>query len=783
MKKLFLFSALIGFSAYSAEIVDVQALASDGFGGEVGSVLSRCQVKVGDAYDPLVVTRDVAALTATGEFEEVKADAQSSAEGVAVVFVVRRKPRYNAPLVVEGCEFFDAAKISKEAELKDGYFYGDGELAEAASRVMAAYRKKGFNEVKVTPVVRQLEGSIDCAITFVVKEGVRGEIGDYRFEGVVGVEVSELRAAIGDFPWWNPIGWFQDRPTTAEQLAQSVDRIAEVYRNQGFLDVKVAPARREPNADGLTYDWVFSVKEGMRYEIGKSTIEGLTKYPVEAVVKKSDLPAEGAIAGEATLNEAAHRVQVVVGSGNLGLADTRVAVVRIPSETASNRLDIVYRVVEGVPVVVDDVVIRGNDYTKDKVIRREIALGPGDLMLADRAERSQRKLERLDYFSRVRYSLEPSGRGKDGEGREYRNLVYEVEEKNTGAFMFGVGASSVDSIYVSAEVSQSNFDLFAPDKWFRGGGQKGRAYVQWGPRIQTMELSVTEPHLFDRYLELTVEGYRRGRWYDEYDLYRTGADASLSYPVKFWPTWEPFGRFGFRLSSEFISFDDVDNAYYTYKGKRSQYFREQEREYGDAMEAVLRVFWNHDNRNDFRIPTTGSRTQVFGDLGCGDNSFWRLGVNHRHYFNTWKRYNHVFMVGLRAETIDAISDEVPIYNRMFLGGPRSIRGVKYRNVSPLIRRDGHNDYAPIGGQTLFCVNLEYTIPIVKMLRLAVFSDLGSIGEDAFDFDFGDNFAWTGGVGIRLDLPMFPIRLDFAAPFVKGDDAESEVFSFTIGYDF
>ena len=142
------------------------------------------------------------------------------------------------------------------------------------------------------------------------------------------------------------------------------------------------------------------------------------------------------------------------------------------------------------------------------------------------------------------------------------------------------------------------------------------------------------------------------------------------------------------------------------------------------------------------------------------------------------------MIALRAETVDAFSDDLPIYNRMFLGGPKSIRGIEYRNVSPMARRvDGYDDWAPWGGQTLFCMNFEYTIPIVKMLRFAVFSDVGSVSTDVWDLDFSDTFAWTVGCGFRLDIPMFPIRLDFATPIEKPEHAEEEVFSFTVGYDF
>ena len=794
-------AALVGLSAWAADVTDVKVRALDGFGGDTSSVASRCQTQVGKTYDPVTVTRDVTTLKDSGEFEEINADVQRSAAGVEVTFFVKRKMRFAGPLTVEGNSGLSESKIAKEAGLQDGWLYGEAELAAAAEKVLLAYQKKHYSDAKVIYKTEAIGGN-DVNVTLVVTEGECQEVSGYAFAGAdhaveVSVwksmrpgydlepdtfDVAELHAAIDDLPWWNPLGWFSESPVTSDQLAQCCDKLAAVYRNHGYLDVKVEGPEKVPNGDGKV-DVVFKVTEGPQYKIGESSVKGLTRYSEDAVKDLSDLPAPGVVAAENTLNEAAHRIEVTVGSGDVGLADTHVSVKRIPQADAST-VNIVYQVSEGVPVVINEVKIRGNDYTQDKVIRREIALGPGDRMLADRAERSQKRLENLDYFSRVRHYLEPTDKGKDANGAEYRDLVYEVEEKNTGAFMVGVGASTVDSVFISAEVSQNNFDLFAPTKLFRGAGQKGRLYVAWGPRYQSAEVGFVEPHLFNRLLELSVDIYRRLRWYDEYDLIRTGAMASLTYPVKFWPTWESFGRLGIGLSGEYIEFDDVDDHYYAYGNKSGRLFKMEDREYGDAFEPVIHLFWVKDSRDNFRIPTSGHRTKLFADIApAGDNEYWRLGVNHRSYFDVWKRFDHVFMVGLRAETIDAFSDDVPIYNRMFLGGPRSIRGIRYRHVSPMASRvDGH-DYAPWGGQSLYCMNFEYTIPVVKMLRFALFSDLGSVGEDVFDLDFSDTFAWTGGVGIRLDIPMFPIRLDFAVPFKEPDHADKEAFSFLVGYDF
>ena len=802
MKNIVAFVALFGSVAFAADVVtEVKVKALDGFGGDTSSVATRCQTKAGKAYDPVLVMRDVTALRDSGEFEEISADEQRDAVGVAVTFYVKRKMRYAAPLVVQGNEEFSESKVADKAELKDGYLYGESDLAAAAAKVRLAYQKKHYPDAKVMFKTEAIGGN-DVRVTFVIEEGACQKVAGYVFDGAThavdvsywsefvpgfklepdAFDVAELHEAIEDLPWWNPVGWFSDSPVTKDQLAQCCDKVAAVYRNHGYLDVQVTGPERVPCGEEKV-NVVFKVVEGVQYKVGASSIRGLTRYPESAVKEKSALPEPGAIAGEQALADAAHRVEVTVGSGDSGLADTHVSVRHVPTQEA-NTVNIVYQVSEGVPVVINEIKIRGNDYTKDKVIRREIALGPGDRMLADRAERSQKRLENLEYFSRVRYYLEPTGKGKDANGAEYRDLVYEVEEKNTGSFMVGVGASTVDSVYISAEVNQNNFDLFAPSKLFRGAGQKGRVYVAWGPRYQSAEIGFVEPHLFNRLLELSVDLYRRLRWYDQYDLIRTGAMASLTYPVKFWPTWEAFGRLGVGLSGEYIEFDDTANGLYSYENRVGRLYQEEENQYGDAFEPVVHLFWLKDSRDNFRIPTKGHRTKVYGDVAPAcDNKYWRLGLNHRSYFTVWKRFSHVFMAGLRAETIDSFSDDVPIYNRMFLGGPRSIRGIRYRYVSPMAQRVGHSDYSPWGGQTLFCMNFEYTIPIVKMLRFAVFSDLGSVGEDVWDIDLSDTFAWTVGLGIRLDIPMFPIRLDFATPVKEPDHSEDEVFSFMVGYDF
>ena len=795
MKNAIVFAAalLSLLQLQAAKVTGVSARSSRAGDANVSDVTVRCEVKPGVEYDPAACARDVKVLRDTGEYEDIAVEAKHVDGGIEVVYVVTPKPRYHGPLNCKGNEYWGASKIAKFADLRDGYAYGEADFAAAANRIRDEYRKKEFPDVKVSPVVEPVPGSDGAvSVTMVIEEGKRCKIDEYLFEGNANVEAAALRETFGALPWWNPVSWFVDTPVTPQDLAEARDKIAEHYRNLGYLDVAVLPAERRSCGGGEKANVVFRIVEGNRYRVKSIAVKGVTKYPQSAVLACVKAVSAGSTAGEKALKDAAREIEIFCGSGKHPLAETRVSVKHIPVDGDPDSLDVLFDVEEGVPVTIDRVLIRGNDHTKDKVIRREISLSPGDPMIESKAEQSKRRLENLRYFDRVRFYLEKKQVAQNAKGdSEVRDLVYEVSEKNTGQFMVGVGASSVDSVYGTVELSESNFDVFRPWR-FRGGGQKGRMLLQAGPRYQTYEVSVTEPYLFDRMLEFTLDAYRRQRWYDDYDIIRNGSSATIAYPVKFWPTAKTMGRIGFRVAVEYIEFDDVsDENFYLEKGfagRRRGYgpvFKWQEEEYGDAFEIPFRIFWEDDTRDTFRFATRGHKVSVYGDLVGGDNNYWKVGFNFRKYYQVWKKYNHVIAFGVRGDTLDAFSDDVPIYNKLFLGGPRSIRGVEYRDIGPRVwsKEGKKGNYAPWGGQTSWCINAEYTVPVVKYVRIAGFTDLGAVGEDEFDFNT-DYFCWSVGLGIRLDIESFPIRLDFALPVVEpDDDVEKECFSFTVGYDF
>ena len=542
----------------------------------------------------------------------------------------------------------------------------------------------------------------------------------------------------------------------------------------------------------ISFSGVTNLSETVVSKRGTNTVETLLREAALDAMKEAWTPEEAEIrpAGEEVLRKAEDAVEMFYGSR--GIMETEVRAQRIPSDADPSVLDIVFAVKPGKPGYVRDIVVRGNDVTKDKVIRREIRLSPKDPYNERDAERAKKRLENLGYFSRVQKRLEkPADFDPEKESLQpyiVRDLVYEVAEQSTGNFGIGVGASSVDSIFGYVEISESNFDLFKPWR-FSGGGQKARLNISVGPRIQTYEASVTEPWFLDRQLELTVEGYRRLRWHDQYDVARSGFSASLSYPVKFWPTWEAFGRIGFRYTLDFIQMYDVDDGLWGYTKAfdpsdadpvRSKLYKIEEQRFDEAIESVFRVFWADNTLDHPYFPKRGYSALVFGDISLGDNRYWRLGGTFRQYFTVSRRLGHVFSWRVHAETIDDLSGDIPIYDRLFLGGPRTIRGVDYREIAPKVYRRG--EHAPWGGKSAFNITAEYTVPVIQYIRLAAFTDLGAVGRDSFDPEISD-LCWSVGVGVRLDIPRFPVRLDFATPVKKPDDVDTQIFSFSVGYDF
>jgi outer membrane protein insertion porin family len=484
------------------------------------------------------------------------------------------------------------------------------------------------------------------------------------------------------------------------------------------------------------------------------------------------------------------------GKGYIDVAQgTTLRVNHIPN-VDTGTMDLEFAIDEGQKIFVEKININGNLKTKDKVIRRELAISPGETFDMVRVQISKERLEGLQYFDKVDLSPEPTDPPISGR----KNLDVNVEEQNTGNLTFGAGFSSEDSLVGYVELSQGNFDLFHPPT-FTGGGQKFRLKVQLGTERSDVELSFIEPWFLNKKLSLGIDLYRHDLNFESpnniFDEARTGMKLSLTRAL-----WSDFliGSISYTIEDVDISLNSpFNNETYLPQthpptldpnsgaARVPQDILDQT---GDHLFNRFATTLAYDTRNSVQLPNHGQRTELNLELSEGEQAFYKVELKSSVYFPGLLK-GHVIEIASRASVADSISGgDVPFYDRYYLGGLYSLRGFRYRNVSP---REAFNPLypnvvnEPIGGDSLLFGSLEYSVPILEKdnglgVRVAAFFDGGEVGAKPYSFS-GDNFDDDWGLGFRLNIPRLgPLRLDYGIPLTHDKyNGGSGQFQFGVGY--
>lgn len=753
---------------------DVRVRYTDKLPADPAYVLAQTVVRVGQFVSAADLARDQRALLDTGRFADVRVLVEPVAgdgEGVRVIYVVARRSRFAPPLRLIGVDQISAGRVTDWLDFHEGQPLDDTVLAARCAKVRDEYRKRYYPDAQVTAAIEPFGTAGQAHVKVTVHEGEKCKVVGFRFEGNRALEEDELRNAIAQPSPWNPLRIFRKKRYDAQELEDARIALRDAYLNRGYLDVQVG----EPRLVALSTHRqraVYPIVEGNAYRVSTVTLEGVTLFPegelrsaVAAVLRPGDA------AGRDTVQQASKALRDYYG--RRGYVDTSVRTALTAAKSAA-RVAVAFTVREGELATVRSIAIRGNTRTRDKVIRRELGLQPGALLDEVQAERDQRRLENLGYFESVRFFERPVA---DQAGQ--RDVVYEVREKSTGNFMVGAGFSSIDNVIGFMEVTQANFDI-ANWPYFHGGGQKARASVELASERKTIDLSLTEPWFLDRRLSLMTEAYRRELGYREYDEKRLGGGTGITVPL-------PVGRANLRYLFEQVRLDDVEEGEFFLADDPAVPYRftDEDTKYYNAP---LRLSWLYDTRNRSPVPTSGTQANLFGEVSGsftgGDNEVYGVGGQIRHWLPIW--FDHVISLKLRAESVDSFGDtgDVPIGDRLFLGGGRTLRGFEYRDVGPkVIPPPGSSGrHHPIGGKTMALASAEYTVPVAKVLRLAAFYDVGNVWEDSFDVGSGD-WASSAGVGIRFDIPGFPIRIDYAVPLSYDDElTDDQRWVIWIGFD-
>jgi outer membrane protein insertion porin family len=717
-------------------------------------ILAQMRTKVGQPYSDQVVEQDIEALYKTGSVLNVRIFAQPEGDGVKVIVAVQTRSIVRE-IEIDGAERVKAKRLRKEIKLKLNQPVNEEQLEQARQKIIEVYQGRGFNDVTVQFRVDPIDEKRGTSrVVFTVNEGAKGAVRQIRFEGNEHFSERVLRKQMKTRG--KTLISFVDKSGRLDevQLEQDLDKIREWYQNHGYIDVAIKDVRRERGEKGPMIITIV-IAEGPQYHVGKIAISGekvTTEEKIRALLKMK----EGSVYSPKALHDDAKAVADAYGSG--GYVDLVVLPEGAPAGPA--RIDVSYKIEEGSRSFVQRINISGNTRTKDKVIRREVLVAPGDVFNTVRVDVTKKRLENLGYFSKVETYPEDTGIP----GR--KDLTILVQEKRTGSLSFGGGFSTIDKLVGFAELTQGNFDLL---NWpaFTGAGQKFRLRIQYGTQRKDFILTLTEPYFLDRRLSLSGQLFFNEANYlsAEYDQRNYGFSIEARKPINAYM----YATLGYRLQD--VDIFNVDPS-------ASEVIQQAK---GSTVESEIFTSLVFDRRDNPLLTRRGQRVTlspyVAGGFLGGDTQIYGWDLEGSQYFPFW--WDTILLINGEVATVDTWGggDIVPIFDRLYLGGSNNLRGFPFREVGP----QDHNG-EPIGGQSMARATVEYTFPIIVKARGAIFYDTGFNNSDAWSFGF-NHIASDIGIGIRLDLPIGPLRLDYGWPLQRDGYNGGGRFNFNVGYQF
>jgi len=683
----------------------------------------------------------------------VKVIKENTEKGVSVTFQVIEKPVLKK-IIIEGERFIREKKIRDAIELKEGSFVDEFKVKESLNKIKDLYVKKGFTEAEINYKISTNDKN-EANVKFIIDEKRPVKVRGMYIRGNKTIRSKRIMKLMKTRKAW----LFNKGIFNKDVLNDDVKRIKDFYKSRGFSDVKV-----ETDALAKKKGIYITVKidEGKRYYIGKISITGNKDISLSELKDASNLNSGDIFSEQAMYEAASHIKGVYVDKGYIFSQIEPSSIFNLKT----GKVDIIYKITENDVAYVENISIKGNVKTKDKVIRRELRIYPGDKFSGEKLRKSKQRLKNLGFFEDIRFDTEP------GSKPNWVDLITDVKEAKTGYLSFGGGYSSIDDFIGFVELRQRNFDY---KNWstFTGAGQDLSITASFGTLTSTYELSFTNPWIFDKPVSFGFDIYRRGHDQEEdvgygYQEKITGGDIRMG--REFSDTLK--GGIAYRFENVKIS-DVVDDATQELKDEK-----------GSNNLSSIELTGSYDTRDNQFVPTKGiyfyNNFDITGSFLGGDKDFIKCFSRLSFYYPLIRK--SVIEFRLRAGIEETFSDtvKVPIYKRFFAGGANSIRGYEERSIGPIDAVT--ND--PIGGEALFIGNAEYTYPLSDFLKLAAFFDTGNVWKKKSDFLSGSLYS-SVGLGIRVKTPIGPVSVDYGWPLdiQPGKNSKTGRFHFNISRGF
>lgn len=708
-------------------------------------------MNVGDELDENKLNDAVINFYKQGYFEDIKVINENG--NLKLIF--KEKPSI-ASIDIKGYKSRaeDIDTLKTVLRLKKGSMYTEKKVKEAKEKLLSMLESEGYiNSVVETEVEKINEQSLK--LTFNVNKGDEIIIKKANYHGADKLEQDEFDHVTAnkekEFASW----WFgqNDGEVKIDQLKYDARRINDLYYEKGYLDAQVKEPFLDIDFASNQAKLDFFITEGEKYTtndikiyLDSSIVDPATIYPELKLIVGNTFNIK-------KLRQDQDYIKTQVANQGYAFADVRFDLKKNEKE---QKVDVVFNVIPGKKVYINDVKISGNNRTLDRVIRRDVYLAPGDLYNLTDFKDSTNKLKRSRFFEDVQIEEKRVSDTK-------MDIVVKVTEAPTGSLMLGGGYGSYDKFMVNGSVSDVN--IF-------GSGLALSLSADLSARSNRFELSLKNPAINDSNYNGEVEIHST-----ESEINRDAYDSTIDtkgFSVALGRELVRNLYAGARYKLDFVSENYDYDSTFIYNPDLGEKYESQ-----DYTSSSITPYLNYDNTDDYYFPREGYRAGISAEYaGVGGDSKYIKPSAYLKYFYSLEDLTELDWV-LRLKTQMKIlidNGQINQGDSLYLGGPKTLRG--YKSYAFPSNETGYK--TPLY-KNLWASSAEMSFPLIPSakMRWGMFYDYGMIGQDTF------NDIERSGAGVLLEWisPMGPLQLIFARALddEPGDDTSS--FEFSLGASF
>jgi len=651
-------------------------------------------------------------------------------------------------------------------EIKKGSLYDEKKIEAAKKRIIEAISQEGKIDSVVEVKTTYLEnGSIK--VTFIVNEGEEIIIDKIAYSGVVKLDPDDFDDVIAN-KQHQFMGWLWGRNSgkmSLRDLEYDNLRIRDLYMQHGYLDAMVDAPFVRVNFDNYKADMSYQIFEGEPYTISKVSIYQVKHVGDDAKMKELITLKKGDVFNIKEFRKDAQKIKTFVADKSYAFAQV---VPDLQKDKKTHTVAVIFKVIPGDKVKIRNVLISGNTRTLDRVIRRELYLGPGDMYSLTDLKDSRNALGRLGFFD----SNTIEEKRIDNHTMD---LIVKVKEAATGNIQLGGGYGSYGGLLLSLGVNDRNI-------W--GSGINVGVKAEKSQTSQSYSFNIANPRLNDSDFSGNFSIYHSVYDYNDYTTLSDGFTVGTGHRFSRHIT----GYLGYGYSKNDYDFSsDFNTSQY---GLGTYYF-----EAYDKSAITVSATW--DSTDDYYLPREGFiLSQSFEKSGIGgDADFLKSRTNFAKYIglDEYVGFDAIFRYKARYYAI-IDNGYVPLAEKFYMGGIGSVRGYESYSISPMIADSTGTDtykgtrIRRVGGTQTFSNNFELSFPLVPKakMRLVTYLDWGFISDNiTSNILAGTNDQSRAGYGAGLEWfsPVGPIQLMFSRAINPQEGDKTSNFEFTMGQKF